>query len=419
MAMLCPILSAFSQTEASIKSLAIGDTVPDMQLGSIINYHKASAKLSDFKGKLLILDFWATWCSPCVKSLPEYQDLQQTFDKNIQFLLSSSEKGETVAKFLKARNIQLPSLVENRVLNKVFPHNSVPHEIWIKDGKVLAITQPNEVTAENIKKILAGENIQLPEKKDNLDYDITKPLLTDGNGGNGTNLLFHSVLTNYLDGVGGGGGVLTDSLGRFKIRAINANVLRLYQTATQQNNLLLSHDNRSIIEAKERHQFIYTEAPEFNPSIRSRFYSYELIVPVSEKQKAGDFMLSDLNRFFGSLYKISAAVEKRKVLCWVLTKENQLSTISTKGGIPVVRDENDVVYWKNQPFDDFFYALAYLNRKQPYPFINKTGITNSIDLSLPLKTKDVRTIKSHLRKYGLLLSKEVCEIDMLIVRNID
>ena len=55
--------------------LKVGDYLPDMQL-QMENYHSPTAKLSDFKGKLLILDFWGTWCTPCVAALPELERLQ-------------------------------------------------------------------------------------------------------------------------------------------------------------------------------------------------------------------------------------------------------------------------------------------------------------------------------------------------------
>lgn len=47
------------------RELTIGDTLPDVEINNIVNYKAKSVKASDFKGKLLILDFWAT-CVPLV-----------------------------------------------------------------------------------------------------------------------------------------------------------------------------------------------------------------------------------------------------------------------------------------------------------------------------------------------------------------
>lgn len=42
--------------------LTVGDVMPDITFNNLVNYKSSSAKLSDFKGKLVILDFWATTC---------------------------------------------------------------------------------------------------------------------------------------------------------------------------------------------------------------------------------------------------------------------------------------------------------------------------------------------------------------------
>ena len=69
--------------DVTIQGLQIGQVVPNVTLTNLQNYKDASgkaattAKLSDFKGKLLILDFWATWCAPCVAAIPKLENLQK------------------------------------------------------------------------------------------------------------------------------------------------------------------------------------------------------------------------------------------------------------------------------------------------------------------------------------------------------
>ena len=99
MAMLCLNFSAKAQAEdVTTKGLQIGQEVPNVTLTNLYNYKNASgkvattAKLADFKGKLLILDFWATWCAPCVASIPKLENLQKQFEGKLQILPVTYQK---------------------------------------------------------------------------------------------------------------------------------------------------------------------------------------------------------------------------------------------------------------------------------------------------------------------------------------
>ena len=69
------------------QSLKVGDKVPDITFTNLINFHDKTARLSDFKGKLLILDFWNSKCSPCIASWPKLLELQKEYHEEIQIVL--------------------------------------------------------------------------------------------------------------------------------------------------------------------------------------------------------------------------------------------------------------------------------------------------------------------------------------------
>lgn len=64
--------------------VSVGDEVPDVTLKTLDG---ESIKLRDQKGKIVLLDFWATWCAPCVEELPHFEDIQKKFGDRDDFLL--------------------------------------------------------------------------------------------------------------------------------------------------------------------------------------------------------------------------------------------------------------------------------------------------------------------------------------------
>ena len=119
------ILWALStQAIAQISPLKIGDKLPD-NLTCEMTGQQSTVNLSSFKGKLLILDFWATWCSPCVAMIPTIDSLQKTFNGKVEFIPVTFENSSTVTDFAKrlksVKGIGFSSVINDEKLSKMFP----------------------------------------------------------------------------------------------------------------------------------------------------------------------------------------------------------------------------------------------------------------------------------------------------------
>jgi len=166
---------SFAQNSKPAKQLNIGDRIPALNLSNILNYSDSNVVLSKFKGKALILDFWATYCSPCIAEFPKMDAMQKRHGKNIQILLINtypSDTREILEKFLveqrkKITGFSLPVVVYNAKIKEVFPIRSMPHYVWIgADGRIKAITRADQLTEENVDKHVAGLSLNLQTKKD-------------------------------------------------------------------------------------------------------------------------------------------------------------------------------------------------------------------------------------------------------------
>ncbi len=107
-----------------------------------MNINGKNSKLSDFKGKVIMLNLWATWCPPCRAEMPSMQKLYDDF-KNKNFVITAVSQGEnldTVKNFLKNNNYSFPIFIDiNNEIARVYSTGSIPTTYLIdKEGYLIA-----------------------------------------------------------------------------------------------------------------------------------------------------------------------------------------------------------------------------------------------------------------------------------------
>ena len=141
-----------------------GERLPDIPLSRIINYKDSVGKLSDFQGKLIIIDFWSIHCSPCVAEFPLMDSIQKNLGDKVQLLLVTYDPKEKVVPFLAKweedhhTKFSVPIIYGDMALNSLFPHYGNPCKVWISTyGKFMTLTNERQLFNYDTVKNRANE----------------------------------------------------------------------------------------------------------------------------------------------------------------------------------------------------------------------------------------------------------------------
>jgi len=132
--------NTFANEQIDIKNLIINKALKKYDSLSFLDAKNQPQKLSDYKGKLILLNFWATWCAPCKEEMPSLDLLQKNKDLNnlkifpINVGKDNLEKASNFFKDIKIKNLQL--YFDSPVtLAKEFGLRGIPTSILFnKDG---------------------------------------------------------------------------------------------------------------------------------------------------------------------------------------------------------------------------------------------------------------------------------------------
>ena len=113
-AILAVVFGLVWMQSSKYEPLTVGKVAPDFYLSDL---NDKELRLSDFRGKVVFLNFWATWCKPCREEMPSMEILYQNFEKDGLVILAISIDRVTTKKdippFVKALNLTFPILIDS------------------------------------------------------------------------------------------------------------------------------------------------------------------------------------------------------------------------------------------------------------------------------------------------------------------
>jgi len=142
--------------------LSLAQVGKDAPAFSLKDKDGASFKLENFKGKLICLDLWASWCTPCRLETPYFQKLVDKYknDKRVEFISISFDSD--LDKWKKAIEKDKPTWLQliddQKSMQNAYAAYEIPRFILIdKNGKILNFDAPKPSDADQLTKILDGE----------------------------------------------------------------------------------------------------------------------------------------------------------------------------------------------------------------------------------------------------------------------
>lgn len=115
-----------------------------------------SFNFNDYQGKVVFINFWATWCPPCVAEMPSLQKLYTDYKNDVEFIFLASDKVKNVNTYLKENNFSFNVYYSNYKLPQELKHTVIPTTFVLnKSGKIIVKeTGAKNWNSEKTRKLL-------------------------------------------------------------------------------------------------------------------------------------------------------------------------------------------------------------------------------------------------------------------------
>jgi thiol-disulfide isomerase/thioredoxin len=148
---------AWRQWSATAPSKSAVDVLYSQQLDALDG---APHSLGQYRGQLLVVNFWATWCPPCVQEMPELDKLQQDVGTKAHFVGIGVDTADNMIQFIKKVPVRYPLLVAGNVgteLSRELGNTSggLPFTVVIDEKGTLNKQFSGRLDIANLRQVLA------------------------------------------------------------------------------------------------------------------------------------------------------------------------------------------------------------------------------------------------------------------------
>jgi len=135
----------------------IGTDVPEF---SLLDLNGERRYLSEWQGKLIAINFWATWCTPCREEIPAFVELQQKYQsQGLQFIGIALQQADEIRDFINEYNVNYPSLYGGDEVVKIASQlgnniGAMPYTVVINAEGKIAFTHRGPLTKDEAEAVI-------------------------------------------------------------------------------------------------------------------------------------------------------------------------------------------------------------------------------------------------------------------------
>ena len=439
----------YNVKKEEIRPLKKGDYIPNVLFVSKENFPENVRSVHDFKGKLILLDFWSTGCPSCIAAFPKMDRLQKKYGDRLQIILmnpwETTEKiSERWANRRKGATVVYPAIPRvsgDAIWKELFPATSVPHHVWLdEEGKILAVTGGYNANETTIEALLSGKekHMLLKPANDRMDLSQKSFIETISNG-----LILPETGVNiysYYEGDGAGVygidelDVIDSTANTIRSTFINVSPLgmakKLFRYVGKSDNvkeflfndrIFLETTNQSVFKEKVPDEMIDAWASKVR-------FCMEGIMPLQKKDSIYPYLFDRFRSFIRDKYKMSIAIEERVKQCLVLIRKPGTNLLTSNGGkkekiYSKTGDSTDMIY-SDTPFQSIVYDMEYQingNTDDRYTVFNEVLFKGNVDMRIPNiygQRQRLPDLKKALNNYGLDLIEADRKVKVFVVKDL-